>query len=405
VDENGRARRRSIARSLAAVLGIAALALGGARALSPYKPWRQMGIFAPADRIRNFRAMNEIFPVRSIPRSTHPHVFDSRPVALPSTFLYQAQERKLDELLERTVTTGFLVLKENAVLSERYFRGATADAPLTSWSVAKSVVSLLVGIAHDEGLMPDLDAPLARYAPELEGSDYGRVPVRAALDMSSGIDFREDYRDPLSDIHTMFARLFLMGGHGESVGHYLASRRRDAEPGTRFRYESSDTLAVGLALRHATGMPLAEYLERKLWQPLGMEYAATWNVEDGEGVELAFCCLNVRLRDYAKIGRLAARGGDWDGQRIVSASWLEESTRVDPKRAPGTIPGMSVGYTHFWWLSPGNRGTFMARGVWGQFIYVNPTKQVVIVKTSVDPDFMQNAEETHAAFGAIDAAL
>jgi CubicO group peptidase (beta-lactamase class C family) len=387
----------------AAVLALIALALvrPGAR----YQPLRQMAIFSESSRIHNSMAMEELFPAHRIQRSTTPHHFQIAPRALPASYSFKGETRKLDAFIERTVTTGFLVLQNDAIVDERYFHGASVDSRMTSWSVAKSVVSLLIGIAHDEGRIPNLDASLDTLAPGLRGSDYGKVPLRDALNMSSGIEFNEDYGDALSDIHTLFARVFLLGGHGESVAHYLGSLRREVAPGSRFHYVSTDTFALGLALRGAVGTSLSRYAQQKLWQPLGMERDALWNMEDGGGVELGFCCLNVSLRDYAKIGRLVARRGDWDGRRIVSEDWLRESARRDPKRAPGTIPGMSLGYQHQWWQPAKNPATVMAAGVWGQYIYVNPTKALVIVKTSVDPEFDANMDENVALFEAIDSSL
>jgi CubicO group peptidase (beta-lactamase class C family) len=272
---------------------------------------------------------------------------------------------------------------------------------MTSWSVAKSFVSILVGIAHDEGRIGDLASTLATYAPSLSGSDYGRVSLHDALTMSSGIAFSEVYGDPMSDVHTMFAHIFYLQ---ESVGHYLASRSREAAPGARFHYASADTLALGLSLRGAVKKPLAEYLEEKLWKPLGMEYDASWNAESDTGMELAFCCLNVRARDYAKIGRLMARGGDWDGKRILSETWVRDSTRPEEPRTPGRLPRHPWGYQYQWW-APGPPGVFMAAGVWGQFIYVDSQRQVVIVKTSVDPDFERTGDASVAMFEAIAASL
>jgi CubicO group peptidase (beta-lactamase class C family) len=384
---------------VAAVVGAVALFL--ARPWSSRNSFRQMRIFAASARVHNFRSMDELFPARTVHRPSVPHHFDVRERALPATYSFGGKSVTLDAFLDRTVTTGLLVLQGNTIVAERYFRGAGADTPMTSWSVAKSVVSLLVGVARDEHKIGELTAPLARYAPELLGSAYGKVPLHDALTMSSGINFSERYDDPTSDIHTMFARIFYFR---ESVGHYLATRDAEAAPGARFHYASSDTLALGLALRGAIGMPLTTYLEEKLWKPLGMEYDATWNTESDDGVELAFCCLNVRLRDYAKIGRLVARHGDWDGRRIVSEDWLRESTRVEPARAAGTLAPQTWGYQYQWWL-PGRPGVFMAAGVWGQFIYVDPARELVIAKTSVDPDFMANGNESVAVFEAIADAL
>lgn len=360
-----------------------------------------MRIFAPSVRVQNFRTMDELFPARTVHRPQVPHRFDVRERPLPVSFSFDDKKVALDDFLDRTVTTGLLVLSGDTIVAERYFRGARADSPMTSWSVAKSVISLLVGIARDEHRIGDLGAPLARYAPELAGSAYGKVPLHDALTMSSGIAFSEVYNDATSDIHTMFARIFYFR---ESAAHYLATRHAEAAPGARFHYASADTFAIGLALRGAIGKPLTTYLEEKLWKPLGMEYDATWNTESDDGAELAFCCLNVRLRDYAKIGRLVARGGDWDGQRVVPEEWIRESTRVEPARAPGSISQHPWGYQYQWWL-PGRPGVFMAAGVWGQYIYVDPARQLVIVKTSVDPDFMAHDRETIAAFEAIEDAF
>jgi CubicO group peptidase (beta-lactamase class C family) len=135
-----------------------------------------------------------------------------------------------------------------------------------------------------------------------------------------------------------------------------------------------------------------------------MEYDASWNTESDDGDELAFCCLNVRLRDYAKIGRLVARRGDWDGKQIVPEAWIAESTRLEAVRAPGRIPGPGWGYQYQWWL-PGRPGVAMAAGVWGQFIYVSADRGIVIVKTSVDPDFESHSAETIAFFEALEDAF
>jgi CubicO group peptidase (beta-lactamase class C family) len=386
---------RRVVPPLAGVVAAAALLL--ARPWSSRNSFRQMRLFAASARVENFRRMDEIFPGRVIHRAPLPHRFTVRERALPKTFAFGGRAVVLDEFLDRTVTTGLLVLQDDTIVAERYFRGGSAETPETSWSVAKSVVSLLVGIARAERRMGDLSATLSRYVPELAGAAYGRVPVRAALTMSSGIDFSERYDDPTSDIHTMFARLFYFR---ESAAHYLAGRDADVAPGSRFHYASSDTFALGLALRNAVEKPLAAYLEEKLWKPLGMEYDASWNTESDDGAELAFCCLNARLRDYAKIGRLVARRGDWDGQRIVPAEWIDESTRIEPERAPGMLPNHPWGYQYQWWI-PGRSGAFMAAGVWGQFIYVDPSRSLVIVKTSVDPDFMAHADQTVAFFEAV----
>jgi CubicO group peptidase (beta-lactamase class C family) len=402
-------RVRAWVRARRVPLVVAALLIGVGwlmlfRPWSQYSGWRQMHVFDPEKRVHNFQAMDELFPARPIHRGATPHAFGESLRDLPKTYRFGGRDESTEAFLDRSTTTALLVLKGDTIQFERYYRGADRGSALTSWSVAKSVVSTLVGIALDEGAIASLDDVASKYAPELQGSAYGEVPLRHLLTMSSGVRFTEDYKDALSDIHLMFARLFVFGDHGESVGHYLASRPREAAARARFYYASADTLALGLALRGAVHMPLTSYLEQKLWQPLGMEYDATWNV-DGDGTELAFCCLNVRLRDYAKIGRLVARGGDWDGRRIVSQDWVHQATRPDAIYPPGSLPRGSFGYQYQWWIPAGSHGIFTGRGVWGQSLWVNPSHDLVIVKTSVDPDFMRRQDETEAVLEAIDAAM
>lgn len=393
---------RTIRRAAAIVIGsIAVVAFAAARPWSSRNSFRQMLIFSPSTRVQNFRTMDELFPTKVVHRGSTARPFGRRERELPSSFRYGGATRNTDEFLTRSITTALLVLDDDEIVSERYFLGATADTPMTSWSVAKSVVSILVGIARDEGRLGDLSRTLDTYSPALAGSDYGRASLHDVLTMSSGIAFSEEYDNAASDIHTLFARVLYFR---ESVGHYLASRSREAVPGARFHYASVDTLALGLALRDVIREPLSQYLEEKLWKPLGMEYDASWNAESDTGMELAFCCLNVRPRDFAKIGRLMARGGDWDGRRIISESWVRESTRPEAPRTPGRLPRHPWGYQYQWWI-PGTPGAFMAAGVWGQFIYVDPARKIVIVKTSVDPDFDRNGDETVALFESIAAAI
>ncbi|MBN1653463.1 MAG: serine hydrolase [Deltaproteobacteria bacterium] len=388
--------------ALISTLLLTLVALLMTRPWSRHNSWKQMAIFMPSKRVANFRAMDEIFPSRPIRRGEPSHRFETRERPLPKTYTYRGKQTRLDDFLDRTFTTGVLVLQGNAIVAERYFRGARPDSALTSWSMAKSIVSLLVGIARDEGLIGDLDVPIGSYASELRASAYGAVTLGDALTMSSGVAFDERYERLFSDINLMFARIFYFR---ESAAHYLASLPREAPSGKRFHYISADTFALGLALREAIGRSLSSYLEQKIWKPIGMEYDASWNVASDDDIELAFCCLNARLRDYAKLGRLVARGGDWDGRRIISKNWLRQSTRVEPERAPGTIPGFRFGYQYHWWIPSGGREAFMAAGIWSQYLYINPSRDLVIVKTSVDPNFFQTKDEHVAVFEAIEDAL
>ena len=183
----------------------------------------------------------------------------------------------------------------------------------------------------------------------------------------------------------------------------IAALQSDRGPGEFNAYASSDTMALGLVLEAATGERVADYLATRLWAPMGAEADATWST-DRTGREIALCCLNATLRDYARFGRLYLEGGAREGRQIVPADWVAAS--VTPEAAhlqPGENPASdwTFGYGYKWWIPEDPQGDFTAIGVWGQYVYVDPTREVVIVKTSTDPEFDDNDHETIAAFRAI----
>jgi hypothetical protein len=218
--------------------------------------------------------------------------------------------------------------------------------------------------------------------------------------MSSGIAFDEDYARATSDINMLFLRTMAMG---QPQAELLAGLEAVRPPGVFNDYVSSDTMALGLVLEAATGMPLAQYLATRIWGPMGAEADAFWST-DRRGQAFALCCLNARLRDYARFGRLFLEGGAREGVPVVPADWVAAS--VAPEAAhlqPGPNPASSwsFGYGYKWWIPEEPEGDFLAIGVWGQFIHVDPARGVIIVKTGADPGFDDNDHETVAVFRAI----
>ena len=369
---------------------------------SPY--WAGITLFAESHRIENFRDMNLVFPSRAVPRAGPVWEFSHDPRPLPETYAFEGAAHDLAAFLDRTVTTGLLVVHRGAITHEAYRLGADETSPFTSWSMAKSVLSALIGIALEEGHIARIRDPIGQYVPALAGSGYAYVPIEDALTMSSGVAFDEDYDNPFSDINMLFIRAMAMG---QPQVDMLAGLERVRDPGTFNDYVSSDTMALGLVLEVATGMPVAEYLESRLWGPLGAEADAFWST-DRQGQEFALCCLNATLRDYARFGRLYLEGGAREGVQIVPADWVAAS--VTPEAAhlqPGDNPASSwtLGYGYKWWIPEDPQGDFAAIGVWGQYIYVDPAREVIIVKTSADPDFDENDHETLAAFRVIAQAV
>jgi CubicO group peptidase (beta-lactamase class C family) len=346
-------------------------------------------------RIENFRHPEKVFPVRRIQRSGPAFKFPEELRELNASYKFKGETKNVDGFLERTVTTSFLVIKDDKIVSERYFLGATKDTAHTSMSVAKSFVSALVGIAIDEGLVEGVDRPISDYVPKLKGSGYDGVAIKHVLQMSSGVKFDEEYDNLFSDINTLFVEVF---GFGKPIDDYMADLETEFPPGQTSYYRSCDTQALGMLISAVTGKTVSEYLEEKIWSKLGMEYDASW-CTDPNGIELAFGFLNATPRDFAKFGVLYLHNGNWNGEQIVSEAWVRESVVPDnPNLQPGPKGEEfwtfgNLGYQYQWWIPDNPDGDYMALGVWGQYIYVYPKENLVVVKTSIDPDFEANNYE------------
>ena len=323
------------------------------------------------------------------------------------TWQFQGADLTLDDYLARTPTTGLLIARGDTILVERYQYGRTDRHRFTSWSMAKTVTAMLVGIAIAEGHIRSVDDPAAAYVPELAGTEYGRTSLRHLLQMSSGVRFSEQYTGT-DDVSRLAANTFLLRGAG-GPSAVTPFNERAAAAGTKFSYASVETQVLGLVLRAATGRPPAEYLESRIWQPIGAEADATWLVDDS-GQEATFCCLNAVLRDYARLGLLLAHDGNWRGRQVVPAAWVREATttRADqPHLWPGAAtPFFGYGY-QTWivpsWILPGDRRMFVLWGVRGQRIYVDPQSKLVMVNTAVhkQPVDLPQARETDALWTAL----
>jgi len=336
---------------------------------------RPIHLFGGGSQVENFRETSTIYPVRVIRRSSRPVPLEAGPsIEPPSCFAFEGREIDTAGFLAEMETTGLLVLKDDRLVFERYWLGYDETTQAASWSVGKSFVSALVGVAIDEGAIGSIEDDVARYAPELRGGAYDGVRLKDVLQMSSGAKWNEDYSDPDSDINR-WLRLFEEGG---SIDAFAASSVRGCDPGTLCRYNTTDTHVLGMVVRGATGRSLTEYLREKLWDSLGAEADAFW-VVDSTGVELAGGGLNATLRDYARLGVLYLNGGVWNGRRIVSEDWVRASVTPD---APHVMPSPgSSGYGLQWWV-PDLSGAYTAIGVYNQFVWVDPRTHTVIAKTS-----------------------
>jgi CubicO group peptidase (beta-lactamase class C family) len=327
--------------------------------------------------------------------------FQSRPLsanALPYNFQTtnsgkfpkELNGNPFDKYLEDNKTVAFLIIKNDTIQYEKYFKGYDKQSIVPSFSMAKSVTSILIGCAIDEGLIKSVDEPITNYIPELTKNGFNKVTIKHLLQMTSGIKFNESYINPFGDAASFY--------YGLNLRKEIANMKLKTEPGKQFKYASGNTQILGLVLeRSLKNKTITSYLQEKLWTPLGMEYDASWSIDRKKnGLEKTFCCINARARDFAKIGRLYLNNGNWNGKQIISQNWVEESTKVD------TTNGGVVFYKYQWWLPTAlynfskesynlknptkeklelsTDKDFMAEGILGQFIYVNPTKKLIIIR-------------------------
>ncbi|SFD98937.1 hypothetical protein SAMN04488523_104152 [Sulfitobacter brevis] len=329
-------------------------------------------LFSEENIVQNFSHMDRAFLTQPVSRGSGPTV--DLPYG-PETTLPAAVD---DWIKDRTVTA-LVVLKDGAVVYENYFRGTARDDRRISWSVAKSFLSALVGVLIDEGKIASIDDPVTKYAPSLMGGAYDGATLRHVLNMASGVTFDEDYLDQSSDISRM-GRVLALGGKMDDFAAGLD--QTFAAPGETWQYVSIDTHVVGMVVRGATGRPIAELLSEKIIAPLGLEFAPYY-VTDGVGTAFVLGGLNLTTRDYARFGQMFAQKGEWQGKQIVPAAWVEASTTASAPTEPG-----SIGYGLQWWVPQGAAaGEYMARGIYGQYIYIDTARNVVIATNAADRRF------------------
>jgi CubicO group peptidase (beta-lactamase class C family) len=326
-------------------------------------------------RVGAYSHFDEIYPTHRIKRAASPWMFKRS----KADFHYS-----LGEYLSQNPVTGLLIAKDDQILFEHYQYGRTDRDRLISQSMAKSITAMLVGIAIGQGAITSLDDPAETYVPGFKGSEYGRTPIRDLLHMSSGVEFGET-KDGQRDLNRLWIDMVLGSGPTKGTVNSIAQfNRRIAPPGTRYFYASIEPDVVGVVLHYAVNQSLSDYLQKNLWEPIGAEADAAW-VIDIQGFEVAHGFFNAVLRDYARVGRLLAHDGRWEGKQIIPAQYLIDATTTRPSDtylAPGKATPM-LGYGYFIWLLPAPR-QFALLGANGQCICVDPASKLIMVQTAVD---------------------
>ena len=353
--------------------------------MSDTNPFDQLALFSGAPQHNNFNRLHVLAPTRMMAQSSSPFIFPKGPdIDLPDTYENEGVQKSFEKFYSETDTTALLVLKDGQLRLERYSLTGGSDVHWISWSVAKSFISALVGIALSEGHISDIKEPISDYVPVPPGSAYFGVSIKDVLQMSSGARWNEDYTDRNSDVMRLGG---VMGG-ALSLEEFIAGMAPESKPGTVCRYNSGDTQALGALLVHATKRSISDYMHEKLCEPLGMSAPSYWLL-DKTGMEMAFAGAVLTGLDFIKLGELFRNKGSWQGRQLVPADWVQASTRPD---APHLMPGMPwlndhrlpLGYGYQWWIPDGQRGEFSAIGIYNQLVYVDPSRGVVIYKQSAN---------------------
>ncbi|MBM3570382.1 MAG: serine hydrolase [Alphaproteobacteria bacterium] len=285
----------------------------------------------------------------------------------------------LERYLAANPATGLMIVRDGEILVERYQYDRGPAHRLTSFSMAKTLIALTMGVAVAEGHIRSIEDKAETYAPSLAGTEYGRTPIRHLLTMSSGVAFREDYTG--DDDVAKLSRASYGGGTPGGVAVVRQFDSRHAEPGQRWHYASSETFVLAMVLKQAVGRPVADYFAEKIWRPIGAEADATWMV-DRSGQEVGYMGFQAVLRDYARLGVMLANGGRVGDRQIIPAAWLAETTRA---HFSAQQVGRGYGYGFQTWIFPANDGSYALLGVRGQTLFVDPARRLVMVHTAVRP--------------------
>lgn len=324
------------------------------------------------EKERRFPIMHELYPSILVSGATKSSSLENIENITP----IWDDKTTLTSYMSDNHVQGVIVIQNNKIKLEAYSNGIDKETLWTSFSVAKSVSSMLVGVALKEGDIESLDDPLKKYISELDGYDYGEVSVRQLLTMTSGIAWNEDYEDHNSDVAQMY--LQPCEGNESHILTYMKQLKFSNKPGTTWNYSTGETDLVGILVQKATGKSLAEYLSEKIWKPWGMEHCAYWLADECSNENIGGSGLSASLRDFARLGTLMLRESKLNNNIILAEEWVKDATSVLYKTNEE-----GDGYGYLWWRS--NSGSYAAVGIFGQMIYIDPSKDLVIAQTAAWP--------------------
>lgn len=291
----------------------------------------------------------------------------SKKFQLPDPYRVSGEDHDLESFLSDKNTLAFIVIRNDTLLMEKYFDGFSRESVIPVFSITKSVVSALVGIALDEGILKSVDDPITDFVTGFSHDGFEKITIGHLLDMRSGIDFSESYFNPFSEM----ARFY----YGKHLDRYVLRSRIKEPPDLHYDYVSVNPQLLAMAIEKVSGMPLPKYLEEKIWKRIGMEYDASWNLDSKKHKRVkAFCCLNARPLDLAKFARLYLHEGNWEGEQVISREWILQSISI----VNDSRDGQGYPYHYHWRVL--DDGSYFAKGILGQYIYVKPSMNLIMLR-------------------------
>lgn len=362
------------------------------------------GVLSPEMAVNTFRNIDRLFPVNRVAKSSKPYPLPMASKPLNNlNFVDRGRQISLEQYLDLNQIAGLLIIKDGKIQTERYRYGNSAKTRWMSMSIAKSITSTLIGAALRQGKIASLNDPVLKYVPVLKDSAYQQATVRDVLMMSSGVRWSEAYSDPRSDRRRLLeAQIRQQPGSAMQV---MASLPQQATPGTRFNYNTGETQVAAQLLRNALGQSLSSYLSERIWAKFGMEADAYWWLDSANGVEIGGSGLSASLRDYGRFGLFMLAGGLANKEMILPVAWTYEATTPKALRDGSLIP-----YAYLWWPITSRAGlqdaAYSAVGIHGQYLYINPRQNLVIVVWGAQPQPTGGAVvDDQAFFAAVSAEL
>jgi CubicO group peptidase (beta-lactamase class C family) len=344
-----------------------------------------------------FHSMDHLFFTRKVTRSGAVWELPKRDAVLSFGYTFDGKQFTPAEFIDRTYTNALVILKHGTIVYEDYRNLTDQHTKFVSFSMAKSITSLLIGMAVADGQIKSLDDAITRYVPELKGSGYEGVTIRQVMQMRSGVHYDERYDfGAKSQAQQVFEEAIVR--NVKRFADLAPSLKRGMAPGAKFNYSTMDTAVLGWMLERAVKQPLSTYMTAKLWEPLGAEADGFWMADGppGMGRALNGMGFNAVARDYARIGQLMLQSGNVRGNQIAPREWVASSTTstaIDGPKPPGEMPELGYGYQ--WWTLHGT-GAYTALGLQGQFVYIDPVTDTVVVKLSYFPPDDKGALEAES---------